>query len=342
MITARHVLGTVRFTTRSGGPRTHADGLLMDIHTARPGDPDSADVWTTDQPVLVVPGLRVQYAHDGEVALFAARIPPSPRYAALVNRLYAELFALTVSSGYHRIFRVWQHIENVNGVNADGLEVYRDFCLGRAEAFERHGGTAAMPAATAVGAHGGGVSLHLLAGRERVVPVENPAQVPAYRYPERYGPKSPSFARATWRDRELHVSGTAAVVGHETVHQGDVVAQCLVALGNIERVVARENLACHGLDVGFALTDLHRVKVYIRHAEEVLVVREVCRAAFAPHAEVRYLVVDLCRADLLVEIEGVAGTSAAMRPPLDIPTLARIPNVSEAFFPRVLRTRSAK
>ncbi len=70
--------------------------------------------------------------------------------------------------------------------------------------------------------------------------------------------------------------------------------------------MARENLACHGLDAGFALTDLHRVKVYIRHAEEVLAVREVCRAAFAPHAEARYLVVDLCRTDLLVEIEGVA------------------------------------
>jgi chorismatase len=322
MTRPRNVLGTIRYTAQSGDPRTVAGGLLVEVHTARPGEPDCADVWTTDRPVQVVHGERVHYAHDGEIALFAARIPASARYAALVHRLYAELFALTRSSGYRQIFRVWQHIENLNGENADGLEVYRDFCIGRAAAFEQHDGTRAMPAATAVGVRGGGITLHLLAGREPVVPVENPAQVPAYRYPGQYGPKPPSFARATWRAGELYVSGTSSIVGHRTVHQGDIVAQCRAALSNIERVVGRENLVRHGLDAGFALDDLHGVTVYVRHAQDVPAVREVCQAAFAPHAEVRYVVADLCRSDLLVEIEAVAGPPTAARPQLDIPVLA--------------------
>jgi chorismatase len=211
-----------------------------------------------------------------------------------VERLYTDLFALTEATGYREVFRVWQYIEDVNGANADGVEVYQDFCVGRARAFDRHGGPPAMPAATGVGAHGGGISVHLLAGREPVRHLENPRQVPAYHYPRRYGPKSPSFARATRRGDELHLSGTAAIVGHRTVFPGDVAGQCREALRNVEAL----------LDAPGDLAGLDRIKVYVRRAEDVEEVRRQCLRAFPATAGVAFFVVDLCRADLLVEIEG--------------------------------------
>ena len=65
----------------------------------------------------------------------------------------------------------------------------------------------------------------------RRVPVENPRQVSAYRYPPTYGPRvADLLARGAGRTSAaatiaLFISGTASIVGHETVHQGDVRAQ---------------------------------------------------------------------------------------------------------------------
>ena len=52
-------------------------------------------------------------------------------------------------------------------------------------------------AASAVGSLGGELSICFLGSKERGVHCENPRQLPAYRYPKLYGPRSPSFARAT-------------------------------------------------------------------------------------------------------------------------------------------------
>jgi len=77
------------------------------------------------------------------------------------------------------------------------------------------------------------------------------------------------------------------------------------ALDNIDRLVGRHNLAAHGVAGGYSVADLRNIKVYVRRREDVERVRALCRDAFAPEADVRFLDVDICRADLLVEIEGV-------------------------------------
>jgi hypothetical protein len=45
--------------------------------------------------------------------------------------------------------------------------------------------------------------------------------------------------------------------------------------------------------------------VYVRTRQDLPVVREICAKAFSPAADIAFLNVDLCRSDLLVEIEGI-------------------------------------
>jgi chorismatase len=163
-----------------------------------------------------------------------------------------------------------------------------------------------------VGAHAGGIAFALLATRSvRPVHLENPAQVPAYHYPPEHGPRAPSFARATYLARPdgapgvLYVSGTASIRGHRTLYRGDLDRQVACALDNIDRVVGRDNLAAHGVAGGYSVADLRNIKVYVRRPEDLGRVRALCLDAFAPQADVRFLDVDICRADLLVEIEGL-------------------------------------
>jgi enamine deaminase RidA (YjgF/YER057c/UK114 family) len=99
------------------------------------------------------------------------------------------------------------------------------------------------------------------------------------------------------------VSGTASIVGHRTVHPGDVAGQCRESLANIAAVVAEANRVARSGD--FSPGELvHRV--YVREAADFPAVR----AAFAELAGEApgtvFVQADICRADLLVEIEAMA------------------------------------
>ncbi|HEX8252070.1 MAG TPA: Rid family hydrolase, partial [Thermoanaerobaculia bacterium] len=177
-----------------------------------------------------------------------------------------------------------------------GEERYQLFCAGRHDAFVEAGyhHDVDLPAASAVGMPGRGVIAYYLAAREPGMQVENPRQIAAYKYPPQYGVKSPSFSRATvWNDT-VFVSGTASVLGHATVHPGDVTAQLEETLHNIDAVLAQ---------TGRSLENVISAKTYIRNASDYDVIASRLAPVFANNI---YVEADICRADLLLEIEAVA------------------------------------
>lgn len=309
----RYLLGVVDFTTNSREITIDNSCPRVSVNLAETVEDGFAEVWTTARPVRSGQFGAISYAADGEFLFAAFHLPEAPAYADATETAYADALEVTHALGYQP-FRIWHYISRLNEPNAAGLEVYRDFCVGRARVLEGLGVTHDMPAATVIGALGGGIVCYLLAHRSGTqVNLENPRQVPAYHYPRQYGPKSPNFARATHLTTEdaehLFVSGTASILGHQTKHVGDVAAQCRLALENVAHVIGSGNLfahdLAHDLDSGHGLTDLTAVKVYVRHRADIPVVREICAAALAPTAEVAYLNADVCRSDLLVELEGV-------------------------------------
>ncbi|MFC9398353.1 FkbO/Hyg5 family chorismatase [Streptomyces sp. NPDC057027] len=307
----RHVLGRVDFTHEPFSPTLEAGHPAVGIQAAQSVEEGFAEVWTSDRPVETGRSGELSYAVDGEFLFCTARIPESDDYVDATEAVYTEAVELTRSLGYPQLYRIWHYISRINEENASGLEVYREFCVGRARALERYGMADSMPAATVIGVHGGGIVLYLLACREGTqVNIDNPRQVPPYHYPNRYGPKAPNFARATYLAQDgggeqLYVSGTAGILGHRTMHADDVEAQCRLALDNIAHVIGGRNLSVHGIGPGCTLDDLRGVKVYVRHRSDIARVEEICREALSPAADIVFLNADVCRADLLVELEGI-------------------------------------
>jgi enamine deaminase RidA (YjgF/YER057c/UK114 family) len=170
-----------------------------------------------------------------------------------------------------------------------------------------------VPAACALGSASGGLQIAFLATRAQVIGIENPRQLSAYHYPSQYGPRSPTFSRAGLvklggRDM-LFISGTASIVGHQTLHEGDVVAQTHECLHNIAAVVAEANRQAP--DAHFQLDQL-AYKIYVRNPDDLCIVRrEVTRVIGAPASAI-FLQADVCRADLLVEIEASGGHSISV------------------------------
>ena len=142
------------------------------------------------------------------------------------------------------------------------------------------------------------------------MPLENPRQTPAYDYAADYSPKSPKFSRAMVLScgsyTTIFISGTASITHSVTRHVGDVVKQTEETLDNIAALIAEENLARHGLPgLGTSLRSLGFARVYIKRPEDYPAVRAICERRLGTLPTI-YAVADVCRPELLVEIEGVA------------------------------------
>ncbi|MBH0176493.1 MAG: hypothetical protein HP491_01160, partial [Nitrospira sp.] len=166
---------------------------------------------------------------------------------------------------------------------------------------------ASLPAATAVGTKSGPLQLMFLAGTQPATHLGNPRQLNAYEYPQHYGPRSPSFARATLTRSEeelrLYLSGTASVVGHASCHAGLPRAQTEETIRNIQAVFEQATHAA-----GFDLIGTQRqalYKVYVRDLASHAEIQDAIMHSPLAREHVLFLQSDLCRKELLVEIEGL-------------------------------------
>jgi chorismate lyase / 3-hydroxybenzoate synthase len=130
--------------------------------------------------------------------------------------------------------------------------------------------------------------------------------VSAYHYPPQYGAHSPVFSRASLLRQAggltLFISGTASIVGHRSLHAGDTAAQTRETLTNIEALLGEANRIAPGAH--FSLGSL-ACKVYVRRPADLPIIQAELNSALAQGARVIYLQADICRQDLLVEIEAV-------------------------------------
>ena len=273
------------------------------------------ETWLVDGPVVAGRCEEIVWRKAGgllfgvielDEADFKATSDCSSLQAASAEA-YRRIFRLLDSEQMPHLWRVWNYLAEIN-LETQGLERYRQFNVGRQDAFlEFHrGATGNVPAACAIGLVGGPLSIAFMAGETPAVAVENPRQVSAYNYPADYGPRSPTFSRAALAylpDQELlFISGTASIVGHQTVHPGDAVGQCREAMANIAAVLAEAKRQCRS--PGFELGELS-YRVYVRQASDFPAIRKTL-ASLIGQAEVVYLQADICRQDLLLEIEALA------------------------------------
>lgn len=224
--------------------------------------------------------------------------------AAQAEAIYAGLLTLTGAQGRVPV-RVWNYVGGINADCAEGLETYRVFCRGRSLAFERAGWAGPVPAASAVGGPPGMIAVLFAAARETPRARENPEQMPAYEYPPDYGPRSPSFSRAMQVPADgrvwTFVSGTAAIKGHRSMATGDLDGQIACTLDNLRLISEACGL---GGNLGASAGAERHFKIYLRHAEHLAAARAALEGGLLrPTDRVTWLQADICRAELLIEIE---------------------------------------
>ncbi len=302
-----NVLALVRFDSpRNAGT---GDSPWLDTGLATlGGNPAPVQCWRSPAPVrhFCENGFNIHAAPG--LAMFAATAGAEDDPGAVAEALYEGLVANAARLGCPHLLRVWQYLPRITEPLGDE-DRYRAYCAGRRRALTRMDlhRDATLPAACLLGDDGDSILLYALAAETPGTQVENPRQVSAFNYPPQYGRASPSFSRALavhWPGgrRQLYISGTASVVGHATRHE-TVREQTRETLANLEALI--EEGAVRGGPQSPALADITSLKVYVRRGEDYRAVREELEKRLPRNHPVLYLRADVCRPDLLVEIEGL-------------------------------------
>jgi chorismate lyase/3-hydroxybenzoate synthase len=263
-----------------------------------------AELWWADGPVQRGHAGAIRYASDAR-HLFGVIELDEREYGGIANATafaYEAIANFQAQSGFPHLLRMWNYFDAINE-GAGDLEQYRQFCIGRSRGLGLGAlDASAFPAATAIGHQQETHQLQVfwLASKTPGTAIENPRQVSAYRYPRQHGPVSPTFARATVAaDGTLLISGTASIVGHSSVHDDNTIAQLDETLRNLSALRALATTAPAARTL---------FKVYVRdaaHADSIATrLRCSVPAKFQP-CEVIYLAADICRRELLVEIEAL-------------------------------------
>ena len=225
----------------------------------------------------------------------------------------AEIFQ-TRNFPVNSIVRQWNYLEDILGFDG-GQQRYQEFNNVRSVFYGNAFRDSGYPAATGIGMNCGGVIIEFVAVKSDVVktvPVDNPGQVAAHHYSndvlvgEGCMLKStPKFERARYFElfgkKQVFISGTAAIVGEKTVGAGDPEEQTKVTIQNILRLYSPEVLAkisSQPIDAKYG-----HARVYVKRRKDFPIIKKTFKTHFG-NLPVVYIVADICRENLLVEIEG--------------------------------------
>jgi len=236
--------------------------------------------------------------------------------AARARDAFMKMEAILRCAGmtFDHVVRQWNYIESLLAIETAGCrghQAYQAFNDVRTLVYEPAEFPAGYPASTGIGQAAGGVAIEFLAldapPNVAVVPFSNPRQVDAHRYsagllvgesiedlPRKSTPKFERAKRvARGGEQVIFVSGTAAIVGERSVAPGDVAEQTRTTIENIAALIGDRRLS--------------RLRAYVKRTEDVATVSSICEAAFGPIPAL-YVQADVCRDDLLVELEGALVT----------------------------------
>jgi chorismate lyase/3-hydroxybenzoate synthase len=288
-----------------GSQTARTANVLIPLQSLEADNP--CEQWQGLTPLSIEPSATVFCNDDYLLAVVSSSALETTDMFAASYAGYAHIFRLMQEHGYPQLLRTWSYFPNITA--ATSTDAYQHFCSGRSQAYADNIGSPKQheyPAATVIGHHDEGFQLYFIAAKEAGVSIENPRQISAFNYPASYSKDAPLFSRALLHrsatQQVLFISGTASITGHETQHQDQALAQLQECLRNIEQLLVN---ASQSQFPKTRLEDMTQLKVYIKHATDYPELRTALATRLGTLEQVQFFHADMCRPDLLVEIEAI-------------------------------------
>ena len=225
---------------------------------------------------------------------------------------------------FSNIVRQWNYIENITHVpdKRQNYQHYQIFNDVRSDYYNKSEFINGYPSATGIGTDTCGLIINFIAistaANMQIVPVLNPGQIDAYKYSQkvligsgvnkREYKSSPKFERGklvrTDEGTKIYISGTAAIIGENTMFPTDVEKQTMATINNIKKLVESESIPKMDNIQPVEKNNYSYVRSYVKHKKDIDIVKRLCEKHFRSEC-FQYLISDICRDNLLVEIEGL-------------------------------------
>jgi enamine deaminase RidA (YjgF/YER057c/UK114 family) len=205
----------------------------------------------------------------------------------------------------------------------DGKQHYQEFNDARSRFYGLAAWGNGYPAATGIGTYTGGVVVELFAvkpktNKVKIVPLNNKFQVAAHAYSQDVlvGQEdlvfktrtTPKFERGKVLFIEpealVYISGTAAIRGEDSLNGVGVEKQTIITMENINYLVSSQNLEQAGVSCVVPPV-MKSLRIYLKDDSYYDEAKQVLDRLM-PNVPSVYLLGDICRDNLLIEIEGIA------------------------------------
>lgn len=223
----------------------------------------------------------------------------------------------------HSIVRQWNYIEQITAFDGEHQH-YQDFNDARSFFYNYSQWPEGYPAATGIGTACGGIVVDINAvyaddASINIDAIDNGWQIAAHAYsqcvllgekdPRFQNKTTPKFERAKRVKQEeyeiVYVSGTAAIRGEESLLGVGIEKQAQTTVENIDYLISRENMQKQGVPLFGSSYKLKNCRVYLKDVSFMEKARMVIERLY-PDVESIFLLADVCRDELLIEIEGIA------------------------------------
>ena len=258
---------------------------------------------------------------DGNFVLSAGLYSDIELHTGLqADNIFDRVAAILSAEGAspNNIVRQWNYIEHITDITPDGQN-YQLFNDSRSRFYNSCEWPKGYPAATGIGTQYGGVVVVfdvMLNSDECSHAIDNPLQISAHAYSQEVliNPDSaqhkttPKFERArhivfTDGSHMLYISGTAAIRGEESC-RADIEEQTVLTMENIAKLANRVTLASYGVKDASEM-EYKMLRIYLKYNFNLPIVKSWFEKNYPAIPKV-FLLADICREELLIEIEGIA------------------------------------
>lgn len=230
------------------------------------------------------------------------------------TEIFSTIGSILKENGFepNDIYRQWNYIHGITELN-EGRQNYQEFNDARSHFYSSCQWPGGYPAATGIGTDIGGVMIELNAIKGEDFPniaIDNPVQIAAHNYSqnvlegkaiEGFAERTtPKFERARLFGNVIFISGTAAIIGEESNTSKDIVEQTAMTMSIIDNLVSSSNIPLQNNG-----TEYNILRIYVKHRKDIPTVEIYMRQHY-PSVPRHYLISDICRPELLIEIEGTA------------------------------------
>ena len=278
--------------------------LVMELYGYHPADGDQLLYGqAADTSYVLLCNAMGRFLFAGGFRGDSTSLPIEQQAEQAFQRLEVVLRQTGFSLTY--IQRQWNYIERITAF--DGIDQhYQAFNNVRSAHYAKAEWPAGYPAATGIGSHFGGVLIDVDVAQftdpeARALPIDNRLQVAAHAYSEgvleqaQRQKSTPKFERAKalicGGARLIYISGTAAIRGEESLASVGLARQLQVTMENIAELTGSASLAY--------------LRVYLKNPADYVEASRLLEA-YGLGIPITFMWADVCRNELLIEIEGLA------------------------------------